>query len=67
MGILYSVINKDDDYDVIDVDFEHLGVKKRHPFDIPIPETPKIYINDYMHIHDGKDYGFTILNKNKSI
>lgn len=60
MGIIYSVINKDDDYDIIDVNVEYIEHKHRHAFDIPIPEdniSPRS-------IHDGKDYGFNVLNKN---
>jgi hypothetical protein len=60
MGILYST-KQDDDYYDIDVDLEHIGVKHRHPFNIPVPETNISHSS----IHTGKDYGFTVLNKNK--
>jgi len=62
MGIFYST-DQDVDYYNTDVDFEHLGVKHRHPFDIPVPTDDTFFYKDHMHI-DYKDYGFTILNKN---
>ena len=61
MGTYYSIFNNDEIYCNEFNDLRIDGSRPRHPFDVPIPESPKVHIEDFMHICY-RDYGYEILS-----